>query len=58
MKLCSKLLKYNLLQHINKYTTINNTTIDFIFTNLQIQTINILYAHWSDHHILQCQLNI
>ena len=58
MKLCSKLSKYNLQQHINKYTTINNTTIDFIFTNLQIQTINILYAHWSDHHILQCQLNI
>ena len=58
MKLCSKLLKYNLQQHVNKYTTINNTTIDFIFTNLQIQTINILYAHWSDHHILQCQLNI
>ena len=58
MKLCSKLLKYNLQQHVNKYTTINNTTIDFIFTNLQIQIINILYAHWSDHHILQCQLNI
>ena len=58
MKLCSKLSKYNLQQHVNKYTTINNTTIDFIFTNLQIQTINILYAHWSDHHILQCQLNI
>ena len=58
MKLCSKLSKYNLQQHVNKYTTINNTTIDFIFTNLQIQTINILYAHWSDHQILQCQLNI
>ena len=58
MKLCSKLSKYNLQQHVNKYTTINNTTIDFIFTNLQIQLINILYAHWSDHHILQCQLNI
>ena len=58
MKLSSKLSKYNLQQHVNKYTTINNTTIDFIFTNLQIQTINILYAHWSDHHILQCQLNI
>ena len=58
MNLCSKLLKYNLQQHVNKYTTINNTTIDFIFTNLQIQIINILYAHWSDHHILQCQLNI
>ena len=58
MKLCSKLLKYNLQQHVNKYTTINNTTIDFIFTNLQIQIINILYAHWSDHHNLQCQLNI
>ena len=58
MKLCSKLSKYNLQQHVNKYTTINNTTIDFIFTNLQIQTINILYAHWSDHHVLQCQLNI
>ena len=49
MKLCSKLSKYNLQQHVNKYTTINNTTIDFIFTNLQIQTINIMYAHWSPH---------
>ena len=57
MKLCSKLSKYNLQQHVNKYTTINNTTIDFIFTNLQIQTINILYAHWSDYHMLQFQLN-
>ena len=26
MKLCSKLSKYNLQQHVNKYTTINNTT--------------------------------
>ena len=58
MKLCSKLSKYNLQQHVNKYTTINNTTIDYIFTNLQIQKINILYAHWSDHHMLQFQLNI
>ena len=39
-------------------TNIKNTTIDFIFTNLQIQTINILYAHWSDHLILQFQLTI
>jgi len=56
LKLCSNLAKYKLQQHVNKYTTINNTTIDFVFTNMQIQQISILYAHWSDHNIIQLQI--
>ena len=56
MKLCAKLLKYNLRQHVNKFTTINNTTIDLIFTNLEIKKINTFYAHWSDHNMLQFQI--
>ena len=58
LKLCSHMLKYNLTQHSTKYTTINNTTIDLIFTNLQIEKINYFYAHWTDHNMLQCQLKI
>ena len=56
IKLCSNLAKYNIKQHINNYTTINNTTIDFVFTNIQINKINILYSHWSDHNIIQLQI--
>ena len=56
MKLCADLLKYNLRQHVNKYTTINNTTIDLIFTNLEIKKINTFFAHWSDHNMLQIQI--
>ena len=55
-KICSQLLKYNLKQHIHKCSTTNNSTIDLLFTNLQIEKINILYAHWSDHNILQFQI--
>ena len=57
-KLCSQLSKYNLKQHITKYTTINNTTIDLLFTNLEIEKINYFFSHWSDHNILQCQITI
>ena len=56
MKLCADLLKYNLRQHVNKYTTINNTTIDLIFTHLEIKKINTFFAHWSDHNMLQIQI--
>ena len=56
MKLCADLLKYNLRQHVNKYTTINNTTIDLIFTNLEIKKINTFFAHWSDRNMLQIQI--
>ena len=37
---------------------IKNTTIYFIFTKLQMQKINILYAYSSDYHMLQFELNI
>ena len=57
IKLCLNLAKYNIKQHINNHTTINNTTIDFVFTNIQINKINILYSHWSDHHIIQLQIS-
>ena len=50
--------KYNLKQHSTKYTTINNTTIDLLFTNLEIEQINYFYSHWSDHNILQSQITI
>ena len=56
MKLFVDLLKYNLQQHVNKYTTINNTTIDLIFTNLEIKKINTFFAHWSDRNMLQIQI--
>ena len=55
-KLCSNLAKYKIQQYVNKYTTIHNTTIDFMFTNMQIEKINIFYAHWSDHNIIQVQI--
>ena len=57
LKLSSKLAKYNIKQYIHNYTTINNTTIDYVFTNMQINKINILYAHWSDHNIIQLQID-
>ena len=57
LKLSSKLAEYNIKQHIHNYTTINNTTIDYVFTNMQINRINILYAHWSDHNIIQLQID-
>ena len=57
-KLCSQMSKYNLKQHITKYTIINNTTIDLLFTNLEIEQINYFYSHWSDHNILQCQITL
>ena len=57
LKLSSKLAKYNIKQHIHNYTTINNTTIDYVFTNMQINRINILYAHWSNHNIIQLQID-
>ena len=56
LKLCSNLAKYNIKQYIHKYTTIHNTTIDFVFTNMPIKKINILYSHWSDHNIIQLQI--
>ena len=57
IKLCSNLAKYKIKQHINNYTTINNTTIDFVFTNIQINKINKLYSHWSDQNIIQLQIS-
>ena len=57
-KLCSQMSKYNFKQQSTKYTTINNTTVDLLFTNLEIEEINYFYSHWSDHNILQCQINI
>ena len=56
-RLCSNLLNlYNIQQYVNKYTTIHNTIIDFVFTNIQIEKIDIFYAHWSDHNIIQLQI--
>ena len=57
IKLSTKLSKYNLKQHITQFTTINNSTIDFIFTNMTIDKINTFYAHWSDHYMIQIKLN-
>ena len=57
LKLSSKLAKYNIKQYIHNYTTINNTTIDYVFTNMQINKINILYGRWSDHNIIQLQID-
>ena len=53
MKLSTKLTKYHLKQHVTNFTTINNSTIDFIFTNMTIDKINNFYAHWSDHYMIQ-----
>ena len=57
IRLCNKLSNYHLQQHVTKYTTINNSTIDFAFTNLELHSINNFYAHWSDHYMIQLQLN-
>ena len=56
VRLCNKLSNYH-LQHVTKYTTINNSTIYFAFTNLELHSINNFYAHWSDHYMIQLQLN-
>ena len=58
IKLCSEMSKYKLKQYSTKYTTINNTTIDLIFTNLEVDKVNYFFAHWSDHNIIQCQIKI
>ena len=52
LKLCSNLAKNNIKQYIHNYTTINNTTIDFVFTYMQINKINTLYTHLSDHNVI------
>ena len=57
-QLCTKLSEYNLQQHVTKCTTINNSTIDYIFTNLEVHKLNIFYTHWSDHYIIQVQLKL
>ena len=57
-KLCKKLSKYNMKQHIHKSTTINNTIIDYVFSNIKIHDIYTFYAHWSDHFLLQLQIHI
>ena len=56
-KLCAKLSNYNLKQYVTNYTTINNTTIDFVFTNIPLQMINSFYAHWSDHYMIQFKID-
>ena len=58
VKLCSEMLKYKLKQYSKKYTTINNTTIDLLFTNLEVDKVNYFFSQWSDHNILQCQIKI
>ena len=58
IKLCSQMSKYKLKQHSTKYTTINNTTMDLLFTNLQVEKVNYFFAHWSDHNIIQSQMKI
>ena len=57
LKLCNQVSKYNLKQHITKFTTINNSTIDFVFTNIQLESIDNFYAHWSDHHMIQFKVH-
>ena len=57
LKLCNQLSKYNLKQHVTKFTTINNSTIDFVFTNIQLESIDNFYAHWSDHHMIQFKVH-
>ena len=57
MKLSTKLSKYHLKQHVTNFTTINNSTIDFIFTNMTIEKIYNFYAHWSNHYMIQIKLN-
>ena len=52
LKLSSKLAKYNIKQYIHNYTT-----IDYVFTNMQINKISILYAHWSDHNIIKLKID-
>ncbi|MCG8624091.1 MAG: hypothetical protein MJE68_19125, partial [Proteobacteria bacterium] len=57
VQLCNKLSKYSLKQHVTNFTTINNSTIDLVFTNMKLESINNFYAHWSDHYMIQFELD-
>ena len=46
-----------LQQKISKYTTINNTTIDLLYTNTSLKLTDTFYCHWSDHFITHVQIN-
>ena len=56
IKLSHKLLINNMKQHILDYLTIYRTTIDYIFSNIEIQNIQNLHSHWSDHNIIHFEI--
>ena len=43
-------------QHTLDYSTIYRTTIDYIFSNIEIQNIQKLHSHWSDHNIIHFEI--
>ena len=38
------------------YSTIYKTTIDYKFSNIEIQNIQNLHSHWSDHNIIHFEI--
>lgn len=57
LQLSQKLLQYNLKQHISNYSTIYKTTIDYIFSNIEVYNIQNIHAHWSDHNMIHLEIN-
>ena len=57
VQLSKKLLKYNMKQNISNYSTIYKTTIDYIFSTIDIYNIQNLHAHWSDHNIIHFEIS-
>ena len=57
VQLSKKLLKYNMKQNISNYSTIYKTTIDYIFSTIEIYNIQNLHAHWSDHDIIHFEIS-
>ena len=57
VKLSKNLLKYNMKQNISNYSTIYKTTIDYIFSTIDIYNIQNLHADWSDHNIIHFEIS-
>ena len=53
----TKLDQFQLLQHIDQYTTVYKTIIDLVYSNTQIQHKDTFHCHWSDHQIVHIQVN-
>ena len=44
-------------QHILNYSTVYRTTIDYIFSNINIENVQNLHSHWSDHNMIHFEID-